>query len=159
VTAWGVVLTILLGLMVNEMTDISPWLAHRIVRWAAYRWSPDAEIAAGYAEEWAAIIDERPGRLFKLGTAVGFAGAAAFRTLPRRLEGLRAVWRSLPRQDQVEVAKAAHSIIGAAGLVSVTWGTWSWILVFTVLGGVVIWSLSAWSLIGIARRARAARTP
>jgi hypothetical protein len=159
VTAWGIIGTLALGLVVNEVTDISPWLAHRIVRWAAYRWSKDPETAAGYAEEWAAIINERPGRLFKLGTAVGFAGGAAFRTMPRRLEGARAIWRRLPRQDRVEVTKVVHSLSGTAALVSVAWGGWGWFVGFTVVGGVVIWSLSAWSLIGIARRARAARRP
>ncbi|MFF0721327.1 hypothetical protein [Micromonospora sp. NPDC003816] len=94
-----VVLSILLGLFVNEAFDISPWLARRLVRWSAYRWTTDPEIAAGYAEEWAAIIDQRPGKLFKLLTAVQFTFGAAGRAAPRAVMRaliasrlLRAVW-------------------------------------------------------------------
>jgi hypothetical protein len=159
VTAWGIVVTLALGLVVNEMTDISPWLARRMVRWAAYRWSKDPEIAAGYAEEWAAIIDERPGRLLKLGTAVGFAGGAAFRTMPRRLAGLRSIWRRLPRDDKFEFVKSVYSFPLAGVSVYSAWESSWWVVGVVGLVGMTIWTMSAGLLVDIVRRARAAHRP
>jgi hypothetical protein len=67
------VVAVVLGLLVNEATDICPWIAVRLVRWAArllYRRAP--ERAAIRGEELAALINERPGKLLKLFTALGF---------------------------------------------------------------------------------------
>ncbi|MFF0467597.1 hypothetical protein ACFYPX_09260 [Micromonospora zamorensis] len=88
-TNWEIILGILLGLVVNEVTDVSPWAARKLTRWAAYRWATDTEIAAGYAEEWAALIDDRPGKLLKLMTALRFTLGAASRAAPRA--GMRAL--------------------------------------------------------------------
>lgn len=82
---WEIVASFVFGLLVNEMTDVSPWAARRLVHWAAYRWTPDPEIAAGYAEEWTAIIEEQPGKLLKLLTAVQFSIGAARKAAPRTL--------------------------------------------------------------------------
>jgi hypothetical protein len=74
VTRIEVVAAIVLGLLVNEATDICPWIAVRLVRWSArllYRRAP--ERAAIRAEELAALINDRPGKLLKLFTALGFA--------------------------------------------------------------------------------------
>ncbi|MFF4810560.1 hypothetical protein ACFY03_20335 [Micromonospora chersina] len=75
----------LLSLALSELTEVSPWAARKLVRWAAYRWTTDPELAAAYAEEWAAIIDERPGKLLKLLTATGFTLGATGRAAPRML--------------------------------------------------------------------------
>ncbi|MCX5066659.1 hypothetical protein OOJ91_12295 [Micromonospora lupini] len=80
---WEIAASFVFGLLVNEMTDLSPWAARRLVRWAAYRWTTDPDIAAGYAEEWTAIVEERPGKLLKLLTAAQFSLGAAGRALPR----------------------------------------------------------------------------
>ncbi|BCJ61564.1 hypothetical protein C1I93_09135 [Micromonospora endophytica] len=80
---WEIILGIVLGLLVNEVTDISPWIARKLVHWSAYRWTTDPATAAGYAEEWAALIDERPGKLLKLLTATRFTLGAAGRAVPR----------------------------------------------------------------------------
>ncbi|MEV6154935.1 hypothetical protein AB0L53_31800 [Nonomuraea sp. NPDC052129] len=64
------------GLLVNEFCDISPWAARKIVTWSArlrYGKSARAEIRV---EEYAAVIDSRPGKLFKLITALTFATGA-----------------------------------------------------------------------------------
>ncbi|MEV4059712.1 hypothetical protein [Nonomuraea dietziae] len=77
---WEVVLSVGLGLMVNEVCDVSPWAARKIVRWAAHQQHLDAERATVRAEELEALINERPGKLFKLTTALAFAvGAASIR--------------------------------------------------------------------------------
>ncbi|WFE48836.1 hypothetical protein [Micromonospora sp. WMMD1155] len=83
---WEIIASFVFGLAVNEMTDLSPWAARRLVRWAAYRWATDPQIAAGYAEEWTALIGERPGKLFKLLTAIQFSVGAAGRAAPRILK-------------------------------------------------------------------------
>ncbi|WP_406063062.1 hypothetical protein [Micromonospora sp. NBC_00860] len=80
---WEIILGILFGLLVNEVTDISPWAARKLAQWSAYRWTTDPEMAAGYAEEWTAVIDDRPGKLLKLLTAVRFTLGAAGRAAPR----------------------------------------------------------------------------
>jgi len=70
-------LTIALGLLAIELSDLAGWLARKVAAWAAtlrYRDQPDR--AAVRAQEWVSVIEERPGNLFKLGTALGFAGCA-----------------------------------------------------------------------------------
>ncbi|GAB1822349.1 hypothetical protein [Herbidospora sp. RD11066] len=72
------VIGVVVSLAVNEMCDVSPWLARKCVRVAA-RWQfEDPELAEGRAEELTALIDDRPGKLFKLGTALGFLGCATW---------------------------------------------------------------------------------
>ncbi len=75
-----IIIGIVAGLVVNEFYDISPWAARKIVIWSArarYGRSPRAEVRA---EEFAAVIDSRPGKLLKLVTALAFAcGATAVR--------------------------------------------------------------------------------
>ncbi|GAB2918539.1 hypothetical protein ACFMQL_20450 [Nonomuraea fastidiosa] len=72
-SAQEIILAIGGGLLVNEFCDISPWAARRIVAWSArvkYGKTTRAEIRA---EEWEAVIAHRPGKLFKLATALGFS--------------------------------------------------------------------------------------
>ncbi|SCG15513.1 hypothetical protein GA0070610_1747 [Micromonospora echinofusca] len=95
---WEIILGIVFGLLVNEVTDISPWLAQKLARWSAYRWTTDPEMAAAYAEEWAALIDDRPGKLLKLLTALRFTLGAAGRAAPRA--GIRAI-RAVRRRTQL----------------------------------------------------------
>jgi hypothetical protein len=64
------VLGLAAGLAVNECSDVSPWLARRLVRWAAGIRYPGRE------DELEAVIDDRPGKLLKLLTALGFVCAA-----------------------------------------------------------------------------------
>ncbi|MCM9077391.1 hypothetical protein L1606_04720 [Streptomyces spororaveus] len=66
---------LIVGLIVNEAVDISPWLARKTIRWAARR-IPDAELAQRYEEEWSGFLDERPGKLLKLTYALTFLAPA-----------------------------------------------------------------------------------
>ncbi|NIL59780.1 hypothetical protein [Salinispora arenicola] len=84
---WELILSITLGLLVNEVTDISPAIARRLVRWSAYRWTTNPEIAARYAEEWTALINARPGKLLKILTGIRFSLGAAGRAAPRFARG------------------------------------------------------------------------
>jgi hypothetical protein len=84
VSAGELILGILLGLVVNEFCDVSPWLASRIVPVAVRLWTRDPERREIYAEAWQAVINERPGKLFKLGTALTFLVAGAGRAADGR---------------------------------------------------------------------------
>ncbi|MGW6499352.1 hypothetical protein [Nonomuraea angiospora] len=71
-----IILGIILGLVINEMCDVSPWLARRLIRWSARHQYVDPERAELRAEELTALINGRPGKLFKLCTGLTFAAAA-----------------------------------------------------------------------------------
>ena len=93
-TTVQVVLGVLSGLAVNEFCDLSPWVARRLVRWSARLRYTDPVRAETRAEELTALIDDRPGKLFKLLTALGFAAVSSAifaqqntRDLRRRLAG------------------------------------------------------------------------
>ena len=85
----GMLISIVLGLLVNECCDISPWCARKLVQWSASQRYTDPARAAERAEELAALIDERPGKLLKLFTALGFAGSAILVTCKRELTSRR----------------------------------------------------------------------
>jgi hypothetical protein len=68
-----VLLGIATGLTANELFEVSPWCARKLARWSAFRRYADPGRAEMRAEEWAAVIDDRPGNLLKLITAVSFA--------------------------------------------------------------------------------------
>jgi RNA polymerase sigma factor (sigma-70 family) len=72
----GILLGIVAGLLANEFCELSPWCARKLVRWSAFRRYADPDRAKMRAEELTSVINDRPGNLFKLITAVSFASAA-----------------------------------------------------------------------------------
>ena len=76
-----VVITTVAGLVATEVFDVAPWVARRIVPVAARLWTSNRDQAAIYAEEWCDILDERPGKLFKLLTSLGFLAGAVLLSL------------------------------------------------------------------------------
>ncbi|MGH3696602.1 MAG: hypothetical protein ACRDRX_21875 [Pseudonocardiaceae bacterium] len=83
---WGLVVAVALGLIISEVSELSPWLAHKLIRWAARVRYPTR------VEELSALIAERPGKLFKLVTASGFACAAlTYRVTHRKTVPVRSV--------------------------------------------------------------------
>lgn len=68
----GILLGIVAGLLANELCEFSPWCARKLVRWSALRRYTDPGRAEMRAEELTAVINDRPGNLFKLITAVSF---------------------------------------------------------------------------------------
>lgn len=76
-----ILVSIGLGLLVNEFCEVSPWAARHLVRWAARARYQDTPRATVRTEEWARVIDDRPGKLFKLITALFFAVAALVHTV------------------------------------------------------------------------------
>jgi hypothetical protein len=82
----AVTLGVVASLIANEFCDVSPWLSEKIIRWSArLRYSRDPERAAVRSEELAALLEERPGNLFKVFTAVGFAAVALVQKAEQRV--------------------------------------------------------------------------
>lgn len=75
-SAIELIVTAAMGLAVNECCDLSPALARALVRWSARQHYRDPVRAAERAEEWAAYINDRPGKLFKLCSALRYAVSA-----------------------------------------------------------------------------------
>ena len=92
--------TVILGLAINECSEVSPWCARKLVRWSAHCRYADPARADVRAEELSALIDDRPGKLFKLITALGLAVAAvtvsARRAVTRRSAERREGQAELP---------------------------------------------------------------
>lgn len=75
-SAGEIAISVMMGLAVNEVCDLSPWLARRLIKRAAQlRYGTDAR-ADVRAEEWSDLVDLRPGKLFKLLMALSFVSAA-----------------------------------------------------------------------------------
>lgn len=105
----AILLTICLGLIVNECSDVSPWCARKLVRWSAFLRYSDLGRAQERAEELAALVDARPGNLLKLFTALSFAGSAVLVSCQRtRLAALVGRIRSLPGQAMGEDAVSRY---------------------------------------------------
>jgi hypothetical protein len=104
-SGWEIVFAFVAGLIVNEMCDVSPWLAKKLVRWSAHLRYSDPLRAEVRAEELTALIDSRPGKLLKLFTAIGFLGAGT---------GVR-VW-----QYQRDLRRGARFRRSNPGLVTLT---------------------------------------
>lgn len=100
-TAVEVALSIILGLIVNEFSDVSPWAARRLVVWSARLRYGGTERAEIRGEELAAVINDRPGKLFKLCTALGFVSTALLIRL------LRVVVRRAPAESAAETVLSA----------------------------------------------------
>jgi mycothiol system anti-sigma-R factor len=80
-----IVLGIVCAVVANELCEFSPWCACKLARWSAFRRYADQERAELRAEELTALINDRPGNLFKLFTAVGFAGTAIISSARRAI--------------------------------------------------------------------------
>jgi hypothetical protein len=63
---------VLLPLLLSEFSDWCPWLAVRLVRWAARRLG-NPRVCARYEEEWVANLEAVPGKLARLATAASLA--------------------------------------------------------------------------------------
>ncbi|GAA1895668.1 hypothetical protein [Actinomadura bangladeshensis] len=70
-------LAVAAGVLATECTDIAPWCAVRLARWAACRrYAGDPERAALRAAELESVLAMRPTRILKLTTALAFAADA-----------------------------------------------------------------------------------
>ncbi|MGV9600717.1 hypothetical protein ACWDR1_29045 [Streptosporangium sandarakinum] len=126
-----VVLAIVLGIVVNEMCDLSPWLAVRLVALAARFQHGTSPRAEERSEDLAAYINDRPGKLFKLLTALGFLATGA-------VTGLRRHQRSLSLAVRWRISEGLLAT-GLGGLLSGADPTfWSKPTMWSVIGGIVL---------------------
>lgn len=94
----SIVISVVVGLAINEYADFAPWGARKLAGRAARRmYADNAERAKIRAEEWAAVIDDRPGKLFKLASALCYSIAAEFVVVHRRARSASSVRRTLLR--------------------------------------------------------------
>jgi hypothetical protein len=105
----GFCLGVLAGVLAGECSDLAPWLAVRLVRWAARHRYANAERAAIRAEEHQAVIADRPSELLKLVTALGFAAAATGVMTARRTRRVFATARQ-GAQLIKRVAKSSRTV-------------------------------------------------
>ncbi|MFJ2004793.1 hypothetical protein [Streptomyces chartreusis] len=80
------VTAVVLGLVVNELCDISPWLARKVIVLAA-RCVPNCEVRERLEEEWTAGLHDRPGKILKLVAALTILASAL--TTVRGMYGAR----------------------------------------------------------------------
>jgi len=66
--------SVLIKQLTNDVAAWIPWLIDRLVKRAVSQLTPDKQ--ARYDEEWRSYINDIPGELFKLGSAVGLVFAA-----------------------------------------------------------------------------------
>lgn len=100
---------ILSGLLINECCEVAPWIARNIVAYSARMRYRDQIRAEVRAEELRALINDRPGKLFKLITALGFLSSSIF----YRAGAWIAAWQvigSLDRGLFREADRCAHTL-------------------------------------------------
>ncbi len=97
------------GLLANELCEFGPWCARKLVRWSAFRRYTDPGRAEMRAEELTALINDRPGNLFKLITAVCFAADAIIVCGRRAIVREPDVGRGSNPADLIRLAMAARS--------------------------------------------------
>jgi hypothetical protein len=88
-------LSVVTGAVVNELSDLSPWLAVRVARLAARLrgWAcSDPEWAAEYREAWPLEIQDRPGKLLKLAAALWLLTTVAVELPGRGFSHVRAAY-------------------------------------------------------------------
>ena len=100
-----------LALALNEVCDLSPWAADKVVRWAADVRYSDPERAKVRGEELSALISARPGKLFKLITALCFAAAAVRAWAARAAADLSVHRPSISASGAVTLKKAAVAAV------------------------------------------------
>jgi hypothetical protein len=78
VSGLEILVPLVLGAVINEVIDVCPWLARKLVRWSAQRIT-DASMAERYEEEWLAGLEDRPGKLLQLISAISIVIGASWR--------------------------------------------------------------------------------
>jgi hypothetical protein len=63
--AWAIISAVILPLLLSEFSEVSPWMARRLLVWAAVHVG-DPRRAERYREEWLAGLQDVPGNLTKL---------------------------------------------------------------------------------------------
>jgi hypothetical protein len=88
--AWAIISALIIPLLLSEFSEVSPWMARRLLGWAA-RHVGDPRRAERYSEEWLAGLEDVPGKLTRLVKALSIV----FYTVPVihwRLKGAAYLW-------------------------------------------------------------------
>jgi hypothetical protein len=123
VSILGAIGGVVSALLINEFSDVCPWLARKVVRWSARVQYADRDRAQMREEELEALVDARPGKLFKLLTAAWFGVVAVRSWLRIIVAGIRAAGPSLSLAGTVALTPAV-AIIGLMGLALVMLASW-----------------------------------
>lgn len=104
------IIALIIGVLVAEGTEIAPWLAKKLARWSAHMRHLDPRRAEIRAEELEAVIETRPGKLFKLATALLFAAQAGGTWGFRLLTWMQLSWhiRQQLNRSQEDPSAAAN---------------------------------------------------
>lgn len=100
------------GVLANDVGDWSSWLARKMMRQAAYLWTPDATLAEVYAEKWQRSSTSGPGSLLKLLTGLGYLGVSLARY------GSRKARQAAANRKHRKMSSRESSTV------------WSWVAVF-----------------------------
>lgn len=97
---WSSFLAVTLGITTNEVSELSPWLAKKVLRFAVHLEEKREAESQLMQIELNRLLDEVPGKLTKLVWAIGrlyFSGKLAIRTTLRskilRLQDLRLAFK------------------------------------------------------------------
>lgn len=111
-----VLLAVMVTLIVTEATDVSPWIAIRVARWAAkHIYVGNTDRAARREEEWEALIERAvPTKISKLFFGLGFGCAGLYCIAIRALlKALPALWRRIrPRRPSEETVEQWIAMAG-----------------------------------------------
>lgn len=106
-----------LALAANECCELSPWAAEKIARWSARLRYSDPSRAEVRAEELAALVEDRPGKLLKLITALSFAGAAVHAWMLRAVASLPVTVVSASPGSVVALRKITAAAVACAAAI------------------------------------------
>lgn len=118
-----ILLTIVFGFAINECCDLSPWLARNTVRLAARLRYGDTARGRIRAEDLAAYVDTRPGKLLKLGAALCFFAVGGAAIARRRLRACAV--RVLARDTTVKARPAVKPVERAYSRIAAGTGIWT----------------------------------
>ncbi|WP_157430385.1 hypothetical protein [Actinomadura macra] len=130
------VLAVLAGLVASECTELVPWLAARLMAWAVHHRYREPVRAHIRVEELQAVLADRPTKLLKLATALGFAAATLAVLAGRGAPKPATASRRILDVGQKSLRSAFHApevvvgaVVGAVGTVgAVILGTLGFLL-------------------------------
>lgn len=96
---WAALAAVVLGLLTNELFELAPWFARRLLRRAARLEGEDPAEAALLVADMAATLEEVPGKLAKLLWATG-----------RLTNALRYPWQRSRQRRREEAAAGAVTV-------------------------------------------------
>lgn len=108
-----VIVGVIVTVIITEFTDVSPWLAVKMTRWAAKRIYPtNPEKAARRSEDWEALIRESiPTNISRLCFGLGMGCAGLWCSIIGHVPSALAVVRRVPARCFYAVGKGLHWLL------------------------------------------------